>query len=73
MLSEKEPDVTPLAAWVPTIVGFCEVDQHKPLSVIVEPPLLAMVPPQLALVAVIEPTTAVDTRGAVVPTITVTL
>lgn len=65
MKQVKLPVPEPLAVWLPLIVGFCDVDQHIPLSVTVAPPVAVTLPPHVAEVVAILLTSFVVTVGVV--------
>jgi hypothetical protein len=53
MLPVNEPDVVTPAIWLPVAIGPVEVLQQIPLAVTAAPQLLLMVPPLVAVVAII--------------------
>lgn len=54
ILHTNEPVPEPLVILLSAVVGLAEVLQHIPRSVTVAPPLLDILPPLLAVVAVIK-------------------
>ena len=67
MLLVKLPVPLPFVVWLLLTVGFCDVLQHTPRAVTVEPPLEVTFPPQEAVVVEMSLTLLVVTVGTVVP------
>ncbi len=59
MLLLNDPVPVPLLVCNPVATGFTAVDQHTPLAVIGEPPSEVILPPEMAVVPVIEVTAVV--------------
>ena len=59
----KLPVPVPLVVWGPLTVGLCEVLQHTPRAVTVDPPSEVTLPPQVAVLTVILLILAVVTVG----------
>lgn len=64
MLLVKIPLVVPSVVLLSEVVGLALVDQTKPLTVTVAPPLYVMLPPLVAVVAPIELADVVEARVA---------
>ena len=65
MLLEKLPPADPSLVCEPFIAGLCEVLQHIPLAVILDPPLDVISPPAVALFLVISEAGIVFNEGKV--------
>ncbi len=61
----KLPVPVPLVVWLPLVVGLPVVFQTTPRAVMEAPPSLSTVPPELAVVDVMEVTPPSETNGAV--------
>ena len=57
------PVPVPLFVLLPAMVGFVDVDQQTPLAVTLAPPLDVTLPPETAVVNVIEEAAVVVTVG----------
>jgi hypothetical protein len=55
ILLVKVPVPVPFVVLLLAVVGFCDLLQHTPLAVIGPPPSEEMLPPEIAVVEVIEP------------------
>ena len=62
-LLEYVPEPVPSLVWLSSVVGFCDVLQHTPLTVIDAPPVLVISPPLTAEVVVIDVTVMVVSVG----------